>query len=73
MIAATDDPVWRQFQPPVGYGCRCSAEFVSVYDLEKRGLIRDGRVIRYLPPGFAQAHPDAGFKVGAGNWEGVGR
>ena len=61
---------WILSQGIVTSNCRCAAEFVSVFDLEKRGLIRNGRVMRYLPPGFAQAHPDANFKVGAGNWEG---
>lgn len=68
MIAATDDPIWRTFQPPIGHNCRCSANFVSRWELERRGLIQENQVIRYLPPGFDKAHPDEGFKVGAPGW-----
>lgn len=65
LIASTDDGVWRMFKPPIGYNCHCSANFVSVYDLERRGLLRGGNVVRYLPPTFDYAYPDPGFKVGA--------
>lgn len=69
LIAATDDPIWKSFQPPIGYRCRCGTNFVSRFELERRGLIQDGRVIRYMPPGFSKAHPDKGFKVGAPGWD----
>lgn len=45
--------------------CRCGVIAVSIFELEQKGLIRNGKVIRYLPPNFANAHPDPGFKVGA--------
>lgn len=61
LIAATDDPIWNRFAPPIGFQCRCGAELVSVFDLEDRGLIRSGKVLRYLPPTFSRAHPDEGF------------
>lgn len=65
LIAATDNPIWKRFRPPLGYQCRCSAEFVSIFDLEDRGLIKDGKVTTYFPPNFQNAYPDPGFKVGA--------
>ena len=70
LIAATSDPVWIRFTPPLGYQCRCSVETVSRWELERRGLLRrDGSVVRYLPRGFGAAHPDEGFKVGIASWE----
>ena len=65
LVAATDDPVWRRFTPPIGHQCRCAIEFVSLWELEQRGLIRNGKVVSYYPPGWAGAHPDPNFKVGA--------
>ena len=49
--------------------CRCSTNFVSRFELERRGLIHDGRVTRYTPPGFSKAHPDEKFRVGAPGWD----
>lgn len=65
LIAATADGVWRMFKPPIGYNCQCSANFASVYDLKRAGLLRGENVVRYLPPSFGNAYPDPGFKVGA--------
>lgn len=58
LIAATDDPVWEMIKPPNGYNCRCAANFISRFELERRGLFKDGRVTRYEPPTFQQAHRD---------------
>lgn len=69
LIAAVDDPIWNRFKPPLGHQCRCGVEFVSVFELERRGLIRDGKVIRFLPSIFGSAYPDPGFKIGAPSWE----
>jgi SPP1 gp7 family putative phage head morphogenesis protein len=63
LIAPTDDPIWNWIAPPIGFQCRCSADFVSVYELERRGLIQNGRVVRYVPPTFSEAHADSGFTV----------
>jgi hypothetical protein len=71
LIAAVDDPIWDTFKPPLGYRCRCSVNFVSVFELEDRGLIKNGKVVRYLPPSFAFARPDENFKVGAMDWRGA--
>jgi SPP1 gp7 family putative phage head morphogenesis protein len=61
LIAATDDPIWGRFKPPLGYNCRCGTNFVSKYELERRGLIIDGKVQTYYPANFGSAHPDHGF------------
>ena len=61
MIAATDDPIWDRLKPPNGYNCQCGTNFVSKYELERRGLWENGRVITYFPPRFGEAHPDEGF------------
>lgn len=61
LIAATNDPIWNTFKPPMGYNCMCGTNFVSKYELERRGLLKDGKVTTYYPPNFAAAHPDIGF------------
>lgn len=62
LIAGTDDPIWREFAPPLGYRCRHGLSLVPVMELERRGLIDQfGQVTRYLPPGFEKAHRDPGF------------
>lgn len=63
LIAASDDPIWLTHTPPLGHQCRCALEHVSVYELERRGLWRDGQVTRYEPPGFSAAVPDEGFRI----------
>lgn len=67
LIAATDDPIWEKFTPPLGYQCRCGVNMISKYELERRGLIQDGKVVRHEPPNFAAAHPDPGFN--SGEWK----
>jgi len=63
MIAATDDVIWKTFHPPLGWQCHCSADFVSKFELARRGLVNDdGSVKRFLPATFNQAHPDVGFR-----------
>lgn len=65
MIAATNDPIWKRFKPPIGWQCRCAPIFQSRFELERKGLWKDGKPVAYYPPSFGQAHPDAGFKVGS--------
>jgi len=67
LIASSDDPIWNTFSPPLGFQCRCGVNMISRYELERRGLFKDGKVIRFLPPNFAAAHPDYGFKPGGWN------
>jgi SPP1 gp7 family putative phage head morphogenesis protein len=51
--------------------CRCSVNFVSRLELERRGLIdANGNVTRYEPPGFSAAGPDPGFRPGGMEWGG---
>ena len=61
LIAGTHDQVWQRFTPPLGYQCRCSLSPVSRFELADRGLFVNGSVVRYEPPSFGGAHPDAGF------------
>lgn len=62
LIAGVDDPIWREFGPPLGYRCRHSLSLVPRRELERRGLLLDGGLVaRYLPPGFSKAHRDVGF------------
>lgn len=65
LIAATDDPVWDFIKPPNGYNCMCGVNFVNKYELERRGLLKDGKVVPYYPSTWSSAHPDPGFKHGA--------
>lgn len=64
LIASVDDAIWRTYKPPMAWQCRCGVIGVSIFELESKGLIRNGRVMRYLPPNFADAHPDPGFRPG---------
>lgn len=61
LIAGTHDPIWQRFTPLLGHQCRCALSPVSRFELSDRGLFRNGQVIPYYPPSFAQAHPDPGF------------
>lgn len=63
LIASTDDAIWTRFRPPLGYQCRCAVEFVSVFELEDRGMIRNGQVVPRFPPSFRAAGPDPGFRT----------
>lgn len=68
-IAATSDPIWKFYAPPWGHQCRCGLEYVSVFEIERRGLVRNGKVARFYPSTWPNARPDANFKVGAIQWE----
>lgn len=61
-IAPTDHPIWKMHKPPLGYNCRCALEFVSVYEAERLGLWKDGKLTPMLAPSSAW-YPDPGFKV----------
>ena len=63
-LAPVDDPAWRTHRPPQGFQCRCSLRHVSVFELQRRGLIHDGQVVKVIPAGFDRAHPDEGFTPG---------
>lgn len=65
LIAPTDSPLWDRYSPPAGYSCRCSLLEVTVFEAERQGLIRDGKMLTVLPPGFGiNARPDPGFGNG---------
>lgn len=66
LVAATRDGVWQRLSPPLDYACRCVASPVSRFELEERGLYRNGAVIPYYPPNFANARADNGFGTARG-------
>lgn len=68
-IAPADHPFWKTM-PPAGWNCRCSAQFVSIFTLERMGLIKDGKLIQRTPP--AAAKPDPGFRAGDFSGRGLG-
>ena len=70
-IAGTNDSIWQKLQPPLGYNCRCTLNFVDKFEMEDWGLILpSGEVQRgwydpasgtgstNIPPSFAMAGPD---------------
>lgn len=66
LCAALEDPVWDRAMPLWGYNCRHTIRGVSIFELERRGLLgAGGRVIRWEPPGFSNFAPHPAF-VGRG-------
>jgi SPP1 gp7 family putative phage head morphogenesis protein len=63
-IAPTNDAVWALISPPLGFRCRCQLRMVSRFELERLGLLRQGRVEHVLPPTIHAAGPDPGFLGG---------
>ena len=61
-IAPTDHPTWKMHKPPLGYNCRCALEFVSVYEAERLGLWKDGKLTPMLASNSVW-YPDPGFRV----------
>jgi len=65
LIAPTDSHLWNRYSAPLGYNCKCALLEVTVFEAERQGLIRDGRMLTVLPPGFGiNARPDPGFGEG---------
>ena len=65
LIAPTDSHLWDRCSPPAGYNCKCSLLEVTVFEAERQGLIRDGKMMTVLPPGFGlNARADPGFGNG---------
>ena len=62
-MAATEDPVWKELRPPLGYNCRCALELVGRREALRRGVVtEDGFKAQRVPAG---AGPDEGFKTSA--------
>ena len=56
LVAAIDDPVWRDLTPPMGYQCRCILEMVPVDEAERLGVIDgSGNAIEV-------SHPQGAFR-----------
>lgn len=60
-LASQFDPLWREWRPPLGYGCRCGTRMVDRWELESRGLLRNGKVARVFPSTWSSASRDPGF------------
>jgi SPP1 gp7 family putative phage head morphogenesis protein len=60
-IAPPGDAIWSRISPPLGYNCRCGIRLVSRFELLRRGLLRDGMVLRSVPASINRAGPDPGF------------
>lgn len=61
LVAATNDPIWDAYAPPLHWGCEHILRMVDRVELKRRGLLReDGSVIRFEPSGFGSAplHPN---------------
>ena len=63
LIFKSDNPVWNQIAPPLGYNCRCQVSLVGLPELRRMGRINSDGSIREdrLP---ASAEPDVGFRHG---------
>ena len=62
-VAATEDPVWKELRPPLGYNCRCALELVGRREALRKGIVtEDGFKAQRVPAG---AGPDEGFKTTA--------
>lgn len=56
---------WMTVDGIVSSNCKCSLLEVTVFEAERQGLIRDGKMMSVLPPGFGiNARPDFGFGGG---------
>lgn len=64
-IAPTDSPLWKRVKPPLGHNCRHGTIFISRWDAESLGLLKDGILQHRFPPNFWKGGPDPGFRIGA--------
>jgi len=56
---------WMVAESIVISNCQCSLLEVTVFEAEKQGLVKDGRMLTVLPPSFGiAARPDPGFDSG---------
>lgn len=65
LVAATKDPIWNRYLPPIHYRCGHTIGLEDRWELKKRGLLnKDGSVKRYLPQGYQRGGPEPGFRSG---------
>ena len=76
LIAGTNDPIWNNLKPPLGFNCRCTVVMMDKFTLDEYGLISprgevsrgwklsSGVVTKVPPAEFALAGPDARFIAG---------
>lgn len=67
LVASTDDPIWFEFMPPLGFNCRHSVSLVPRTRFARmRGSMQNvGGFLRKVPSRFREAHRDPGFAQGA--------
>lgn len=58
LIAGVNDKIWQTYAPPNGYNCRCTLRLVSIFELEAKGLIKNGIVRLATVPSNAVIHPN---------------
>lgn len=62
LLAATNDPIWEVYSPPLGYNCRCALRPVDRFELERRNLLSGKTLVkRSFPVTFSKAYPDPNF------------
>ncbi len=54
-LAPLSDADWDRVSPPLSYNCRCSLRMVDKFELERRGLLQNGVVIRVEPRNLQNA------------------
>ncbi len=73
MIAATGSNIWQIYAPPNGWNCRCNLRLVSIFELQRRGVIRslDDPIPEpqdldssWVHPRFSRGRPDQALYFG---------
>jgi len=59
LVMAVDDPDWRKIAPILGHNCRCEVDPMGLPLLRRKGLFKDGKVVKKQIPNGAR--PDKGF------------
>lgn len=54
-VASLSDADWDRVSPPLSYNCRCSLRMIDKFELERRGLLQNGVVIRVEPRNLQNA------------------
>lgn len=52
IVLPIDDPFWKQFYPPNGFGCRCQAYAVSEYKAKKLGITPKNEKLGFADNGW---------------------
>lgn len=71
-VFRADDPVWDEWFPPNGYGCRCTVKSLSERQIQERGLKVEEEPPSSVTDGsVGPVRPDKGFRNNPGKdaWE----